>query len=615
MANETKLGAAVLCLLLGVFGFLVFRKWSDRQTVAAAEVAAGSAESADGTVAPVAGDPPAAGGVGQPAEEGGAMFAGVEPAEPDVAADAPAEPTTGWQRPAAVASAAPPPTPAAAGDGDAGFDDFTFDEPEPPARAAEPRYAAAEQPFTFDEPDETGATAAAAAGAEPAPADGTAEAVFDFSGVPEPAGEPVPAAEQFAPTGYAAAAPPADDVEWTTAAADDPFGGPDAGEPVAAVPAFEDDTAVPDASTFPGDGAFPGDAEIAAAAPVPFTPDPAPVADEGDDTAFELFPGGGMDDPMDEQFVAEAAPAAVAPAPAAPFDTAAGTPATADAAIEFTPDPPAADTDTAAPPAGDTFAEWDAPAPAPEPAPAPTPPPAAPLPGADAAVVADAGAARTAGVDAPPVVQPEPVFAATPVAPSGAPPAGTFTVDPAPVQPTPAPDVALVDYNSTAPQPNAVTAAGGGTNRAYHEVRRGESYYTISKQEYGTIRYFRALARFNAHRIPDPRRLRPGMKVLLPSVDVLRTYDTSLPDPHAESAKKPAAKPGFRHDADGRPVYVSGKDDTLGGIAQRHLGRASRWRQVFELNRDRLSDPKKLRPGTVLRLPADAAAARRTPAK
>ena len=47
------------------------------------------------------------------------------------------------------------------------------------------------------------------------------------------------------------------------------------------------------------------------------------------------------------------------------------------------------------------------------------------------------------------------------------------------------------------------------------------------------------------------------------------------------------------------------KGDTLSAIAQRHYGKASRWHAIFEANRDQLSDPDLIRPGQVLKLPAE----------
>ncbi len=53
-------------------------------------------------------------------------------------------------------------------------------------------------------------------------------------------------------------------------------------------------------------------------------------------------------------------------------------------------------------------------------------------------------------------------------------------------------------------------------------------------------------------------------------------------------------------------MYRVGSDDTLTGIAQRHLGRASRWTEIYDQNRDVLKTPNDLTLGTVIRLPDDA---------
>jgi nucleoid-associated protein YgaU len=47
-------------------------------------------------------------------------------------------------------------------------------------------------------------------------------------------------------------------------------------------------------------------------------------------------------------------------------------------------------------------------------------------------------------------------------------------------------------------------------------------------------------------------------------------------------------------------VYVVQSGDTLSEIAQEQLGDASRWREIFELNRALVSDPDKIFPGQVL---------------
>ena len=50
-------------------------------------------------------------------------------------------------------------------------------------------------------------------------------------------------------------------------------------------------------------------------------------------------------------------------------------------------------------------------------------------------------------------------------------------------------------------------------------------------------------------------------------------------------------------------TYTVKAGDTLGAIAKEHLGNASAYMQIFELNKDQLTDPDKIKPGQVLRLP------------
>ncbi len=54
---------------------------------------------------------------------------------------------------------------------------------------------------------------------------------------------------------------------------------------------------------------------------------------------------------------------------------------------------------------------------------------------------------------------------------------------------------------------------------------------------------------------------------------------------------------------DGGGSYTVQSGDTLSAIAQRHYGKASRWQEIFEANRDQIDDPDLIRPGQVLRLP------------
>lgn len=139
-----------------------------------------------------------------------------------------------------------------------------------------------------------------------------------------------------------------------------------------------------------------------------------------------------------------------------------------------------------------------------------------------------------------------------------------------------------------------------------YQVQNGDNYWTISRRFYGSARFFSALAEYNKQRIPDPAKMRPGMYVLVPQMEVLHQNYPQLTGggPRDPSDGMP---PGFFIDEQGQPCYRIGKGDTLGHIAQTHLGRSSRWVQIYGLNRDKIPDGKTLKIGSVLRLPADAA--------
>jgi len=55
--------------------------------------------------------------------------------------------------------------------------------------------------------------------------------------------------------------------------------------------------------------------------------------------------------------------------------------------------------------------------------------------------------------------------------------------------------------------------------------------------------------------------------------------------------------------AAGGRTYTVKSGDTLSAIAKEHLGSANDYMKIFEANKDQLSDPDKIKPGQVLRIP------------
>jgi nucleoid-associated protein YgaU len=50
-------------------------------------------------------------------------------------------------------------------------------------------------------------------------------------------------------------------------------------------------------------------------------------------------------------------------------------------------------------------------------------------------------------------------------------------------------------------------------------------------------------------------------------------------------------------------TYTVKAGDTLSAIAKEHLGSAGAYMKIFDINKDQLTDPNKIKPGQVLRLP------------
>jgi len=202
--------------------------------------------------------------------------------------------------------------------------------------------------------------------------------------------------------------------------------------------------------------------------------------------------------------------------------------------------------------------------------------------------------------------------------------------------PAPAADERLMSMPAS---PGSQSHISGPVSDTYR-VAPDDNFWKISRKVYGTARYFQALTRHNEERVPDPQKLRPGTQILTPPAAVLEeqypdliektspsaapsngvsdrtslrpTFEKPLVDGDGDLADQKSrtdvesAPAGYFYSKTGEPLYRIGHDDTLGSVAQRHLGRASRWHEIYDLNQDVLKSPDNLTLGTVIRLPSDA---------
>jgi nucleoid-associated protein YgaU len=69
-------------------------------------------------------------------------------------------------------------------------------------------------------------------------------------------------------------------------------------------------------------------------------------------------------------------------------------------------------------------------------------------------------------------------------------------------------------------------------------------------------------------------------------------------------AQQPARQAGTSGGA--QQTYTVKAGDTLSAIAKTHLGNAGAYMDIFNANRDQLTDPDKIEPGQVLKMPEHA---------
>ena len=149
------------------------------------------------------------------------------------------------------------------------------------------------------------------------------------------------------------------------------------------------------------------------------------------------------------------------------------------------------------------------------------------------------------------------------------------------------------------------SADDGRRSDGTYEVQPNDSFWTISEKLYGTGAYFQALAELNGDKAPSRNQLQVGQRIAAPDVAELeQKYPALCPKPeHRYVARQQAViRPvGQYGDA---PTYTVMEGDSLYRIARYELGDASRWHEIYKLNREVIGESfNHLRPGTQLVLP------------
>ncbi|MFH9348704.1 LysM peptidoglycan-binding domain-containing protein [Kitasatospora sp. NPDC017646] len=187
------------------------------------------------------------------------------------------------------------------------------------------------------------------------------------------------------------------------------------------------------------------------------------------------------------------------------------------------------------------------------------------------------------------------------------------------------------------PAPAKAPAADQHPTYTVRDSRPADSLWSIAERQLGSGERWGEIAKLNDGRVMDDsgirfdaeRPIQPGWELLMPSDAKPDEAKAPAPapaptqDPAEAQTPAPAQAPqsGTEPAPGGRKTVTVQSGDSLSAIAQRELGNAEAWPELFEANKgvqapggERLTDPDVLEPGMVLTVPGAAAPAGQAPA-
>ncbi len=149
-----------------------------------------------------------------------------------------------------------------------------------------------------------------------------------------------------------------------------------------------------------------------------------------------------------------------------------------------------------------------------------------------------------------------------------------------------------------------------------HTVVQGDTLSKIAGEYYGSKSRRLVEAIFAANRavLANPDKLGVGMELVIPMISGVNGPATtrSANDPRRRANTKPAADEPRVPEAEPTRPYQIKKNDRYVSIAREELGDVTRWREIYELNKEVFPDPQFIREGVRIKLPAvEVADARR----
>lgn len=135
-----------------------------------------------------------------------------------------------------------------------------------------------------------------------------------------------------------------------------------------------------------------------------------------------------------------------------------------------------------------------------------------------------------------------------------------------------------------------------------HVAAKGETLSSISAKYYGTHKWFRHIYKANAGTMKNPDAVSVGQKITVPAPPKVRVQAAPAEPTRAAKAQAPSARsmPSFVP-----RKHTVKKGDSLCQISRTYYnGDESMWKRILNANRKRISNPRKLRVGAMLVIPA-----------
>jgi nucleoid-associated protein YgaU len=204
-----------------------------------------------------------------------------------------------------------------------------------------------------------------------------------------------------------------------------------------------------------------------------------------------------------------------------------------------------------------------------------------------------------------PIPNPPPVVTGQPI--SNKPQSEARLAD-GPMDPSARPSAAMLNERS----------ASRGTE---YKVQPSDTLSSIGAAHYGTKSQNAVNAIFDANRsvLVDPNHLKVGMTLIIPTPasggqESAKNLIAAEPTKSIENSAKRLDPVANRTAAESAPTaesaafrwYQVKKNDRYASIAREQLGDTGRWKEVYDLNKDKFPDPQRIREGVRIKLPTAA---------